>query len=250
MTFFGGTGAVDGARKACRALAVAAIVFARSAAAGTPAVTPLKILRTIPHTGYSEGLDYADGYLWNAVPKEIRKIDPADGTVLSRYTPPTAHSEGIAWWRGELWNLSFSDNGIYRAKPRGGKMEFKKVGKTPELHGWGLTHDGKHLLMTGNFSKKIYFVDPKTFKVARTIEASVTALEDLAWDGRWIWTSSFTERRGQIFRVDPKTGKIAAFYSLPDPESCPVIDGIAYDGRGLWITGKECPALFYAEKPK
>jgi glutamine cyclotransferase len=37
------------------------------------------------------------------------------------------------------------------------------------------------------------------------------------------------------------------YFSLPE-ENCPVIDGIAYDGKGLWVTGKECPSIYYLKK--
>ena len=64
----------------------------------------------------------------------------------------------------------------------------------------------------------------------------------------------FIDYRPFFFReglyVDPKTGKVKRFFSLPDPEACPIIDGIAFDGKNLWVTGKHCPSIFYIAKPK
>ncbi len=212
---------------------------------------PLKLIRKIPHSGYSEGLDYYEGYLWHALPKQILKINPADGSVLERFTPPTDHSESVVWVPGErLLNLSFSNNGIYEGKLLRGKIEFKKVGQTPEVHSWGSTWTGKQLVITGDYSNKLYFLNPKTFKVEKTIVTEVGDLEDLAWDGKGVWSSSFTQHRGQIFRIDPKTGKKGKFYSLPDPEECPVVDGLAFDGKHLWVTGKDCPSIYYLERPQ
>jgi glutamine cyclotransferase len=209
----------------------------------------LELIRKIPHSGYSEGLDYFQGVLWNSVPKSLVEIDPSDGTVLQRFTPATDYSESLMLFAGKIWNVSFSDNGIYNGKISGDKVSFKKVGTTPESAAWGMTNDGKSILVTGNYSPKIYFLDSTTLKVTKTLTTPVKDLEDLAWDGIGIWSSSYTSHRGQIFRINPKTGAIPEFYDLSDPESCPLIDGIAYDGKGLWVTGKQCPAIYYFKLP-
>lgn len=209
----------------------------------------LEIIRKIPHSGYSEGLDFYEGYLWHALPKSLVKIDPKDGTVIETFDPATHYSESLTWFLGKLWNLSFSDNGIYAGKREKDKIKFKRVGDSPEIHGWGITHDGKHLILTGNYSSKLYFLDPKAMRVVKTISATVKDLEDLAWDGLGIWTSSFTSHRGQIFRIDPQSGQVGEFFSLPTPEECPIIDGIAFDGSGLWITGKQCGSIYLAKRP-
>ncbi len=209
----------------------------------------LKMIRKIPHSGYSEGLDYYQGYLWNTLPKGIVKIDPKDGTVLQRFSPASEYSESVAWFLGGIWNVSFSDNGLYFGKLDGGALTFEKVGEVPEAHAWGITHDGKNLIMTGNYSDKLYFVDPKTKKVVRTLQTPIKDIEDLAWDGQGIWASSFTTFKGQIFRFDPKTGAVSPPFTLPEPELCPIIDGIAWDGKGLWVTGKECPSIWLVARP-
>lgn len=210
----------------------------------------LEKIRQIPHSGYSEGLEYDSGFLWNAFPKEIKKIDPADGAVLLTVKPATEYSESITWFQGVLWNVSFHDNSIHSGKINGERAQFEKRGTVPEVHAWGMAHNGKELIITGDYSNKLYFLDPKTAKVKRTLVTEGKDLEDLAWDGKWIWSSSFTEHKGEIFNIDPKSGKIGKYYKVPDGEFCPVIDGIAYDGKGLWITGKECPAIYYYKLPK
>lgn len=209
----------------------------------------LEVERKIPHSGYSEGLDFKEGYLWHALPEEIVKIDPRDGRVVGRWKPATAYSESLVWVGADLWNVSYSDNGIYRGKLQGDKLVFQRVGSVPEKHAWGMEFDGKHLVVTGNYSSVLYFLDPATAKVARQVRVPARDLEDLAWDGEAIWTSSFTEKRGTIFKVDPATGAIGGTYQLPDPEDCPIVDGLAYDGSHLWITGKHCPYVYRAKRP-
>lgn len=209
----------------------------------------LEVVRTIPHTGYSEGLDYHEGYLWHALPKAILKIDPKDGEIVGRYLPATSYSESIKWVQGMLLNLSFSDNGIYGGKLKGDQLSFERKGSTPEKTGWGIERVENEIVVTGDHSPKLYFLDPTQFQVKRTIQVPIKDLEDLAWDGVGLWTSSFTSHEGKIFRVSPESGSITDLYSLPDPSECPIIDGIAYDGKGLWVTGKNCVSIYWVKIP-
>jgi glutamine cyclotransferase len=245
MTLFAGKGAEIGARFVVLWGLCASSAYSQGVKENT-----LTLVRAIPHSGYSEGLDYSQGFLWNALPKAILKIDPKDGSVVSRFVPATEYSESLVWVAGMLWNVSFSDNGLYRGSLEAGKMVFSKAGTVPEVHAWGLEHDGKHLVVTGNYSSKLYFLNPRTGKLERTLETQGKDLEDLAWDGTGFWSSSFTTHRGKIFRIDPKTGSVGPLYALPDKENCPIIDGIAYDGKHLWITGKECPQIYCVTTPR
>ena len=104
-------------------------------------------------------------------------------------------------------------------------------------------------MVTGDYSHQLFFLDPEKAALVRTLDTEGKNLEDLAWDGKGFWSSSFTQDKGQIFRLDPKTGKKSPLFALPDREACPVIDGIAFDGKNLWVTGKHCPSLYYVERP-
>jgi len=212
-------------------------------------VRTLEILTRIPHTGYSEGLDWHEGYLWHAMPKEIVRIDPKDGAVLDRFAPASEYSESLVWAKGTLFNVSYSDNGLYAGKQVGKTLAFQRVGSVPEVHAWGIEHDGKNLVVTGNYSPKLYFLDPATGAVRRTVETKVADLEDLAWDGRGLWSSSFTAYRGMIFRIDAQTGAVSGLFQLPAPDECPIVDGLAFDGTALWVTGKNCPAIYKVRLP-
>src|SRR5690606_32979978 len=108
--------------------------------------------------------------------------DPKDGSVIAQYTPATDYSESIVWAGGWLWNVSFSNNGLFRGKLSGDTLKFERVGSVPEVHAWGIEHDGKHLIVTGDYSNKLYFLDPRSAKVARTITVGIKDIEDLAWD--------------------------------------------------------------------
>lgn len=210
----------------------------------------LEIIKKIPHSGYSEGLDFHEGFLWHALPKEIVKIDPKDGQVLARFSPASEYSESIKWFNGRIWNLSFSDNGLYQGELKGTSLVFKKITTLPEPHGWGIERIGNDLVVSGNFSSYLYFFDTQKMKWGRVLKTEATEIEDLAWDGQWLWSSSFSSHSGKIFALDISSGKIQGFWALPEKDQCPVIDGIAVQGKTLWITGKDCPSIYQVKIPK
>jgi glutamine cyclotransferase len=209
----------------------------------------LEVINKIPHSGYSEGLDFHEGFLWNALPNRIVKINPKDGSVVESYAPATEYSESIKWVSGKLWNLSFKSKGLYQGKLRNNQLTFEKIEEVPEDCSWGIEKVGRELVMTGNFSNKLYFYDPENRKWTKTLVTDAVDLEDLAWDGKRLWTSSFSTHRGTIFSVDLQTGKVQSFWELPQKEECPIVDGIAFDGKSLWITGKECPSIYQVKLP-
>ena len=168
---------------------------------------------------------------------------------MEKFKPATEYSESITWFEGALFNLSFSDNSISKGSLHKKQIVFKRTGDAPDVHGWGITHDKKSIIVTGNYSPTLFYLNPKTLKVEKTLTTNVTSLEDLAWDEKGIWASSFTEHRGQIFRISPSDGKIEQFFTMPEPEQCPVIDGIAVDGKNLWVTGKHCPSIYLVKNP-
>ncbi|NBT58863.1 hypothetical protein EBT16_08785 [bacterium] len=210
----------------------------------------LEIINKIPHSGYSEGLDFHEGFLWNSLPQRIVKIDPKDGAVVESYVPATEYSESLKWASGKLWNLSFKNKGLYRGQIKNSQLVFEKIGEVPEDCGWGIERVGQELVTTGNFSNKLYFFNPENKKWTRTLVTDGVDLEDLAWDGKTLWSSSFSNYRGTVFSINIKTGKIESFWELPQKDECPIIDGIAFDGKTLWITGKECPSIYQVKIPQ
>jgi len=130
------------------------------------------------------------------------------------------------------------------------QLVFKKVATVPEAHGWGIERVGSDLVVSGNFSNRLYFFDPLKSRWGRTLTADVSELEDLAWDGKRLWSSSFSSHPGTIFSINIQTGKVQDFWELPEKSQCPVIDGIAVQEKSLWITGKECPAIYQVKIPQ
>lgn len=214
------------------------------------AAEPLERVRTIPQAGWSEGLDVSGGRIWHPYPHHLEESDLATGDLIATFTPPSDYSESVTWFDGTLYELSYATDGIYEATfAADSSLTWTLAGHMPEIHGWGITHDGESLIATGNGSPYLYFLDPATLTVTRTVTTPVDDLEDLAWDGRWLWASSFSLLHGSIVKLDPMTGDIAGLYELAEPSRCSQIDGIAIDAGLLYVTGKDCPWIEVYELP-
>lgn len=221
-------------------------------ATATPHPTPrLTWIHRIPRTGWSEGLDVDGGLVWHAYPYVIRALDPIDGAIVAEYPPASDYGESVAWFQGKLWTVSNSDANLYAGtlpSPDAEAFDFVVMGTVPEGKSWGITHDGTNLIVTGAGTEQLYFLDPATGALVRTLDTLIDDLEDLAYDRAWIWASSYTEHPGAFFRIDPVSGTLLDVWDLPGPvEECEIVDGLAVADGLLYVTGKGCPWIHVAE---
>jgi len=117
--------------------------------------------------------------------------------------------------------------------------------------GWGLTSDGKYLIMS-NGSATLAFRDPQSFKIVRTIPVTagatqISSINELEYiEGMIyanIWPTSI------IVIISPQTGEIQAWFSLKEkPPACAdcVANGIAWNQQEnlIYVTGKYWPNLY------
>ncbi|GAF85557.1 unnamed protein product, partial [marine sediment metagenome] len=124
--------------------------------------------------------------------------------------------------------------------------------------GWGITHDGKRLIMSDG-SSTLRFLDPATFEEIGRIEVRdrdgpVTRLNELEYVKGEIYANVWQTDR--IVRIAPDTGEVIGWIDLtgilkPEDrvEPVDVLNGIAYDAANdhLFVTGKFWPWLFEIE---
>jgi glutamine cyclotransferase len=219
-----------------------------------------KVIRTYPHDpqAFTQGLVYEDGVLYEGTglygESSLTKRELETATVLKRERLPRRYfGEGIAVFGDRVIQLTWkSQTGFVYDKTTFHLLrEFKYEGE-----GWGLTQDGKQLIMSDG-TAALRFLDPNTFAETRRItvrdeEGPVDQLNELEFiDGRIfanIWTSD------SIAIIAPDTGRVAAWLDLsalyPRPAgSEAVLNGIAYlpQSHHLLITGKLWPKLYEIE---
>jgi glutamine cyclotransferase len=227
-------------------------------ASGVPEYT-YEIVHTYPHdsTAYTQGLVFHNGLLYEGTGLEgrssIRKVKLETGEVLQkREIPEEYFGEGIILWKDRLLELTWKgergfiyDLGTFA--PRG---QFEYPGE-----GWGLTHDGKRIIMSDG-TAQLRFWDPETLKETGRITVTdegrpVPQLNELEWVKGEVYANIYTTDR--IARIDPSTGKVAGWIDLTGilrpadrTGETDVLNGIAYDAARdrLFVTGKLWPKLF------
>jgi glutamine cyclotransferase len=181
------------------------------------------------------------------------KKDLSSGKVLKAHQMPAEYfGEGIAILDGKIYQLTYQNETgfIYDLET------FKITGQfSYRGEGWGLTTDGRYLMMS-NGSSIITFHDPGTFKIIRRIQVkdgdtSIGRINEMAFVKGEIWANIFME--DVIVRISPQTGKVTGWidlsplYSyLPRNSQVDILNGIAYDRQAerIFVTGKFWPKIF------
>lgn len=227
-----------------------------------PEQLTIKIVKTYPHdpNAYTQGLFYDNGFLYEGTGKRgrssLRKVELESGELISSHALPNEYfGEGIAAFNGKIIQLTWtSKTGFVYNKEN---LALLNKIKYP-TQGWGLTTDGKRLIMSDGTST-IYFFDPEYFNEISRIKiynnkGPVKNLNELEYiNGKVyanIWQESF------IISFDPKTGKVLEKIDCRKlvPEKYKndrdnVLNGIAYDkaNKRLFLTGKRWEKIFQVE---
>ena len=228
--------------------------------AGDIPVDGYRIRDRHPHDprAFCQGLLYHDGALYESTGRtsELRRVDPKTGKVLASVALPAGlFGEGLTLFEDRLIQLTWKAGRafVYDVETLRRVGEFRYLGE-----GWGLTHDGRHLIMS-NGTATLSFRDPQTFEQVRTVEVRVEdrpvrELNELEYVNGVIYANVWHSDR--IARIDPKSGKVLGWIDLKgllrpgmvtDPDA--VLNGIAYDAdeSRLLVTGKLWPWLYWIE---
>jgi glutaminyl-peptide cyclotransferase len=221
-------------------------------------VSTYKVVRSYPHDrqAFTQGLVYLDGVLYEGTGLKgqsgIRKVQLETGQVLQhRALDPKYFGEGIAVWGKTVVQLTWQSE-VGFVYDLGTFAPQKTFGYRGE--GWGLTHDGKRLIMSDG-SPDLRFLDPQTFAEAGRLTvrdggAPVEDLNELEYVRGEIFANVWQKHR--IARISLKTGRVTGWIDLSgllspaESAGVDVLNGIAYDPAGdrLFVTGKLWPRLF------
>jgi glutamine cyclotransferase len=240
------------------AAAVGLAAWAQLATHREPGEATFKVVAAYPHdrNAFTQGLTVDHGMLYEGTGQygasTIRRVDLKTGRVeKQRSIDPSYFGEGITILNGLLYQLTWQSGVgiVYDADSFAVRRTFRYEGE-----GWGLTHDGKRLIMSDG-SPTLRFLDPMTLEVVGTLEVRdgqtpVTRLNELEYIDGEIWSNVWYDDR--IARISPKTGKVlgwidlSTLYSRNARGSEAVLNGIAYDAaaKRIFVTGKNWPELF------
>ncbi|MEP9349849.1 glutaminyl-peptide cyclotransferase [Xanthobacter sp. KR7-225] len=218
-----------------------------------------KVVKTHPHdpSSYTEGLVKVGGTIYEGTGlygrSRLLEWDLESGRVLRRLDLDQNYfGEGVTVMDGRIYQLTYLDNRAFVYD----QATFGKIGElTYSNQGWGLTHDGTHLIMSDG-SSVIEYRDPKTFKKVREFfvadaVAPVGFLNELEFaQGKLyanVWQTPY------IAVIDPAAGRLSAWIDLtglnPEPKVLVypyVLNGIAFEeaSGNLLVTGKCWPHVW------
>ena len=250
----------------------AALAQAASVSAPVPLIRPNVVAR-LPHdpAAFTEGLELSGGVLYEGTGldghSEVRRVNLQSGQPIQTRTPPVdgVFGEGVSVLGGQLFELTWQSGVafVYDAATLRETGRFRYTGE-----GWGLTNDGRQLIMSDGSSTLVYR-DPLTFAVTKTFKVTaagipVERLNELEYAGGAIWANVWLTNR--IARIDPRSGRVTAWLDLSDlsreattdtlkagrkPTFDDVPNGIAYNrARGtLLLTGKRWPTVYEVKVP-
>lgn len=228
-------------------------------------ISSIDVKNVYPHdTGaFTQGLFFHEGCIYESTGLNGKSILARKEVITGKSLQEVKISykyfgEGIAVLKRNIYQLTWQNETLLIYSVR----SFKKIREIKYRgEGWGLTSDGKHLLMSDG-SSTITFRDPDSFKVVREIhvrdgETPVDHLNELEFIKGEIWANIFTE--DIIVRISPKNGKVTGWINLsalrsylPRNDSVDVLNGIAYDVNTdrIFVTGKYWPKIFEIQLSK
>ena len=207
-------------------------------------------IKKYPHDkkAFTQGFEFHKGTFFEGTglrgASNLREVDIFTGTVLrSRQLPPEFFGEGITIINGKIYQLTWKSGKAFQYDLETFEL-IREFGINGE--GWGLTNDGNNLIMS-NGTDKIVFLDPRSFKVVRTLSVTKNGkpqnlLNELEFIKGDIWANVW--KTDDILRINSKTGQVKSVLDLSNISERKHVDdvanGIAWDKENdiVYVTGK------------
>jgi len=242
-------------------LTIAGLVFWAARGADGPVQWTARVVATFPHdpSAFTQGLTIDRGQLYEGTGRygnsSIRRVSLDTGQIEQIMPlPPTYFGEGITVLGSRVYQLTWQNETgvIYDLESLRILQVFEYEGE-----GWGLTHDGRYLIVS-NGSDRLQFWDPDSLTIVRQLTVQdrgtpVTRLNELEYVQGEIWANVWYQDR--IARISPATGDVlgwvdlSGLYTEPTRGAEDVLNGIAYDRDAdrVFVTGKNWPRLYEIE---
>ena len=225
------------------------------------------IVGSYPHdtSSFTQGLTFYNGKLLEGTgspeeqPSKLMEIDLNSGKAVKEVVlDKKFFGEGIAVLNDTIYQLTWRENVVfvYDAK------SFKKIKEFPlATEGWGITTDGKQLIVSDG-SSNLYFYEPSSFKLIQKVGVTENGspapnINELEYINGFVYANQW--QYPYIFKIDPATGNIVAKIDLAEVvqrvktklPKAEFLNGIAYDptSKKIYVTGKLWPELYEIQFP-
>tara|TARA_R110002096_G_scaffold126532_3_gene273676 strand:+ start:108028 stop:109086 length:1059 start_codon:yes stop_codon:yes gene_type:complete len=217
------------------------------------AVKPLlyEIVKVLPHDpkAYTQGYELYNGFLYESLGQyrqsEIRKQEFPSTKILKSFALPSElFAEGLSILRDTVYQATWKAR-----KCLSYDLDLNPIAKMniPTVEGWGLTNDGKHLIISDG-SHIIYYLDSK-MNIVKAQEIynqrqALGQLNELEYVDNKIYANIYTT--DYIFVFNPQNGVAEAYVDLAplrkklNNPAAEVLNGIAYikETGNFLVTGK------------
>ena len=214
------------------------------------ALSKANIIKKYKHdpSAFTQGLVYQNDHFFESTggwgSSEIRKINKHTGKVINFNKLQSKYfGEGITIYDNKIFQVTWKSNKGFVYDINNFKLldDFKIYGQ-----GWGLTNDGKSLILSDG-SEKIYYLNPKNFEIEKTISVSVNGnkliyINEFEFIRGEIWANIW--KSNDIITVNPLSGIVTSIFDISkiseQTEIEDVANGIAWDkvNDKIFITGK------------
>jgi len=214
-----------------------------------------------PHnpTSFTEGFFIEGNTVYESVGQEgaskFMTYELGKETVTKEAKQPdTVFSEGISSLGNKIYQLTYKNKKgfIYD------KNSFEMIGEFPYPNvigeGWGMTTDGKNLIVSDG-TKNLYFLnaqDPSKVEKYISVAGSSNVydqLNELEYHKGFIYSNVW--HKPIILKINPANGEVVGkfdFTKIAEPytrgNSENVLNGIAFKGDNMVITGKNWPKIY------
>lgn len=216
-------------------------------------------VKAFPHdvTAFTQGLVIENGKLYESTGQAdswISEVELATGKQDKKIILDKKYfGEGITLLNNKIYQLTWQNQEgfVYDAR------SYQKLKTFTYKHeGWGITHDGTHLIVSDG-TDRLHFKDTVTLQDDHVVRvkdhgAAVDQLNELEFVDGFVYANQW--QTNFILKINPATGEVVGKMNLSllnievekfngNPD---VLNGIAYEKKTktFLVTGKNWPILF------
>lgn len=222
------------------------------------------VIKIYPHdtSSYTQGLFFYNNKIYEGTgwyqESKLMIVDLNTGKTEKKIQlADSVFGEGITMFNNKIYQLTWQNHKVYVYDA----ITFKKEKEFEwPFEGWGLTHNDS-LLIISTGDSNLYFVNPATFKIERTVGVSdnngyIDSINELEYVNGSIYANKYMT--DIILKINPQSGIIEGKVDLSnllkeaganyDPRTIDagfVLNGIAYnqEKKSFYLTGKRWPFI-------